>query len=376
MPSRLAITIAAIAQLLAAASDPRSVVAADVSEPLTLNAVPTPIKSYRLLSMSMDDDGCIWAGATHRVMHRYNPRNGQVETIPLPFDAVVCSCICVGEKVYILGQSYPRLVIYNRTTKQFTERAYPSAKPDVWYGTEAIDGRHMLLFDRGAVGVIRWDTQTERGEAVPWPYKAPVPSGGRYEPRDQAVWCQAFDLAGGQYVPLGMARLDVAKPEAPRFTGYYPYPAGDAGLEPYSDPAATFFIPLTLKGKMIPFDFKEKRWCKFLDVPEFGRRYGFIGLGTHHRERWYFSLSTYNGTDVGCDGQPYHFCNALLEFDPRRRTFAFPTLEAKDAYYQIAYTLSAGGEFFATGSNIREGDGRMNRDRQGEVVFWQTVKGR
>lgn len=342
--------------------------------PLQLHAVPTPIKSYRLLSMSMDDDGFIWAGATHRVMHRYDPRTAAVDTIPLPFDAVVCSCICAGDKVYVLGQSYPRLVIYDRKAKRFTEAAYPSPKPDVWYGTRAGDGRHLVLFDRGVVGVIRWDTQTDRGEAVAWPYTAPVPSGGRYEPRDDAVWCQVFDFAGGSYVPLGMARLDVAGPGGPRFSGYYPYPADDAGLAPFADPDATFFVPLTLKGKLVPFDFKARRWCRFLDVPGFGRRFGFIGLGTHHRRRWYFSLSTYNGTDVGCDGRPYHFCNSLLEFDPAARTFEFPAIEAAGAYYQVAYTLSAGDEFFATGSNIREADGRLNQARQGEVVFWQTAR--
>ena len=64
----------------------------------------------------------------------------------------------------------------------------------------------------------------------------------------------------------------------------------------------------------------------------------------------------------------------MLEFDPQTRRFEFPTLEAKDAYYQVAYILSANGEFFATGSNILEKDGKRNRDRAGEVVFWQTVK--
>ena len=38
--------------------------------------------------------------------------------------------------------------------------------------------------------------------------------------------------------------------------------------------------------------------------------------------------------------------------------------------------LSAKGEFFATGSNIREKDGKLNRDRAGEVVIWQTMKPR
>jgi hypothetical protein len=132
--------------------------------------------------------------------------------------------------------------------------------------------------------------------------------------------------------------------------------------------------------KLIPFDFQQGRWCRFLDVPGYGEGFGFIGLGTLHQGRWYFSISTYDGDEVGCDGKPYHFVNGLLEFDPRTRSFATPTLEAKDvphgpsdAYYQVAYTLSAGGEFFATGTNIREPDGSLNGVRAGEVVFWQTV---
>jgi hypothetical protein len=138
------------------------------------------------------------------------------------------------------------------------------------------------------------------------------------------------------------------------------------------DPAATFFVPYSLRGKIVPFDFRAKRWCRPLAVPEYGRRFGFLGGPVLYRGRYYFSLSTYNGTDTGCDGKPYHFCNAILEFDPQSRKFEFLTLEATDGYYQIAYMLSARGEFYATGSNIREPDGRLNRDRAGEVLFWQT----
>jgi hypothetical protein len=320
--------------------------------------------------MSMDDDGCIWAGSIHRVLHKYDPRTGEVETIKLPYDAVVCSCICAGDKVYITGQAYPRLMIYDRVRKTFKEVEYPSPKPDVWYGTDLVDGRHLFLFDRQSVGVIRWDTREDQGEVVPWPYKMSVPISGRYEPRDGGIWCSVYDLAGGQYVPLGLARLDVSTLQ---FTGYYAYPKDDTDLQPFNDPAGTFFVPVTLKGKLVPFDFRKGRWCKFLNVPEYGKRFGFIGANTLHDGRWYFSISTYNGTETGCDGKPYHFCNGLLEFDPATRTFAFPTLEAKDAYHQIAYTLSAGGQFYATGTNIREPDGTLNQARAGEVVFWQTA---
>jgi hypothetical protein len=335
---------------------------------LDLHVVPTPIKSYRLLAMSMDDDGFIWAGAIHKVVHRYDPRTGKVEDFTMPFPATASACICVGKKVYILGQEYPKLIIYDRAAKKFSEVAYPSSKPNVWYGTEANDSRHIFLFDRGGAGVIKWDTQTDSGKAIPWQYKAPFPSSGRFHPADKAIWCNVWETG---YRPLGIARLDVEKNE---FTGFFDFPKGDDGLKPYTDPATTLFLPYSLKGKVVPFDFKEKRWCKFLDVPKFGKLFGFIGGPVPHKSRLYFSLSTYNGTETGCDGKPYHFCNAILEFDPQTRRFEFPTLDAKDAYHQVAYMLSAKGEFFATGSNIQEKDGKFNRDRAGEVVFWQTMK--
>ena len=122
----------------------------------------------------------------------------------------------------------------------------------------------------------------------------------------------------------------------------------------------------------MPFDLRARRWCRPLAVPRFGELFGFLGGPVVHGGHCYFPLSTYDGTDLGCDGRAYHFCNSVLEFDPASRRFEFVALESRDAYYQIAYMLSAGGEFFATGTNIRETDGSLNRDRAGEVVFWQT----
>jgi streptogramin lyase len=74
---------------------------------MRLHVVPTTLKSYRLLAMSKDEAGFIWAGSIHQAIHRYDPRTGKVETIPLPCKATASACICVGDKVYILGQSHP-----------------------------------------------------------------------------------------------------------------------------------------------------------------------------------------------------------------------------------------------------------------------------
>jgi hypothetical protein len=262
---------------------------------LDLHTVPLPVNSYRLLAMSVDEDGFIWAGSIHRLVHRYDPHTGKVENIELPYQATASACICVGKKVYILGQTYPKLIIYDRPSKKFSEVAYPSAKPNVWYGTEAI-GQHMFLFDRSSAGVIKRDTQADTGKVIAWPYKTPLPTSGRYDARDQAMWCNVWDSTKGQYNPVGIARLDVAKEE---FTDFFPFPKDDTGLKPFADPDTTLFLPYTLKGKVMPFDFKERRWSQFMDVPQFGKRFGFMGGAIPHKGRHYFSLSTYNGTNVG-----------------------------------------------------------------------------
>lgn len=348
----------------------------EYTKPLKMYVAHLPITSYRLLAMEMDEDGDIWFGSIHHVIHRYTPSTGAVETIPLPEDTAdyknlwASQSLPANKKVYILSMDYPRLMIYDRETKSFTEKAYPSPKPNVWYGLSHPDGHHLYLFDRGSVGIIKWDTKTDTGAVIPYPYKTPMPSFGQYDPRDQAVWCGIWDYTGGQYQPVAIARLDT---RTDSFTGIWYFPKDDAGLQPYTDPETTRFYPWTLKGKLIPFDFKTKRWCKFIDVPEYGKRFGFIGFSTPYKDKLYFSLSTYNGGEnLGIDGQQYHFTNSILVFDPRRRKFDFLTLDVPGAYYQIAYTLNARGQFYATGSNILTKEGTIFRENKGDIIVWQT----
>ncbi len=340
---------------------------------MQLYIVPTPIKSYRLLGMTMDEDGFIWAGAIHGYIHRYDPRTGSVETFTLPDKSYACHCICANRKVYILGEDYPNLVILDRDTRAFRVVPYPvSNKPNVWYGTELVDDRHIYLFDRGGGGVIQWDTRSDTGTAFHFPYEGPQPGGGEYVPADGAIWLKVWDFADGKYIPKGLARFDTA---TQKYTGWCPFPKDDTGLQPYGDPAATLFLPRTLEGKLMPFDWKARRFCKWIDVPRYRELFGFFGGPWPHGEKLCFSLSTYMGEDLGFDGQPHHFVNAFMEFDPRGGEFKFHQIKVSpDTYHQISYMLSAGGNFFATCTNIREPDGRLVMERTGEVVFWQTVK--
>lgn len=339
--------------------------------------VHLPIHSYRLLAMAMDDNGDIWFGSIHHVVHRYNPRTGAVETIPLPkttenYKFWASQSLPVNKKVYFLGQAYPKLLVYDTIQKTFTEKPYPSPRPDVWYGIASPDKQHLYLFDRGSVGLIKWDTQTDTGKAIPYPYKTLLPSFGAYDPRDNAIWAGVWDYTGGKYVPIAITRFDI---KTDSFTGIWHTPKDDIQLKACTNPEQTRYYAWTLRGKLMPFDMQERHWCKFLDVPGLGTKYGFIGIGTPFRGHWYFSLSTYAGhDDPGIDGNQYHFSNSILDLDPKSGKVSFLTLNIPGKYYQIAYMLNAGGNFYATCSNVRLPDGRIVRENRGDIIVWQTQR--
>lgn len=342
---------------------------------LGMHVVPLPIHSYRLLAMAMDDDGNIWFGSIHHVVHRYNPRSGAVETIALPkttdsYKFWASQSLPMNKKVYFLGEAYPNLLIYDPLRKTFTEKPYPSPKPDVWYGVASPDKRHMYLFDRGGVGLIKWDTETDTGKPISYPFKTVVPSFGAYDSRDKAIWSGIWDYTDGKYVPIAITRLDVMTDS---FTGIWYAPKDDSTLKPCMRPESTRYYAWTLKGKLMPFDMQEKRWCKFLDVPGLGAKFGFIGIGTPYQGHWYFSLSTYAGhDDPGIDGNQYHFLNSILDLDPASGKIDFQTLDIPGKYYQIAYMLAARGNFYATGSNVELPNGKIVRENKGDIIVWQT----
>lgn len=349
---------------------------ADKSEP-RMYVVHLPIHSYRLLAMAMDQNGDIWFGSIHHVVHRYNPRTRTVETIPLPKTTVhyklwASQSLPMNNKVYFLGEAYPNLIIYNPTRKTFTEKPYPSSKPDVWYGVASPDKQHLYLFDRGGVGLIKWDTKTDTGKAIPYPYKTLMPSFGGYDPRDRGIWAGIWDYTDEKYRPIAITRLDT---QTDSFSGIWYVPKNDTDLLPCTTPESTRYYAWTLKGKLMPFDIREKRWCKFIDVPGLDTEYGFIGIGTPFHGHWYFSLSSYSGhDDPGIDGNQYHFLNSILDLDPKTGSLHFLTLNIPGKYYQIAYMLNAGGHFYATGSNIQLPDGKIVRENKGDIIVWQTLR--
>jgi hypothetical protein len=336
--------------------------------------VQIPQSGERLTYPSRDESGFIWAANTS-ALTRYDPSTGQMDApIPHPFNTSIGHSVALSQKVYLLGLGYPNLIIYHRATGTFSQLPYPVANADVWYAAEEfhgqIDGRHMFMFNRSSPAVIKWDTLTDTGMVIPYPYNTPSPYIGRFIPADGAIWCNVWDFSGVLYAPLGIARLNLATDQ---FDGFFPFPTDDAALAPYNNPAGTLFYQWTFEGKLIPFDVANRRFCRFIDVPGYKQSFRWIGMSSVHAGRWYFVASNLGVSGTGFDCRPPHFLNSLLEFDPATGQFAVATLEIPGAYYQVTYILSAGGEFFATCNNILESDGSLNIGRVGEFLYWQSI---
>jgi hypothetical protein len=352
---------------------PQSGAAPAGASDVVLHPVPIPLSSVRLTYMSKDSSGFIWA-ASNQMLTRYDPSTGHMDAIPHPFNAVIGHSMALGGKVYMLGVGYPRLMVYDPVADAFSELPYPVANADVWYAAEEIhgriDGRHMYLFNRSSAAVIKWDTLTDTGTVIPYPYNTPSPYIGRHIPADGAIWCNVWDFSGGLYAPVGIARLDLATDQ---FNGFFPFPADGASLAPYTDPAGTLFYQWSFEGKLMPFDVAGRRFCRFIDVPGYKESFRWIGQSMVHSGRWYFVRSNLSVHGLGFDCKPAHFLNSLLEFDPATGEFAVATLEVPGAYYQVSYILSADGEFYANCNNILEADGQLNIGRVGELLYWQST---
>lgn len=343
---------------------------------ISLNPVPTSVSLSRPTYMSRDEAGFIWATSPDRVLTRFDPSLGQITAIPHPFNAVVGHSVALSQKVYMLGLGYPNLMIYHRASGTFSEVPYPVANADVWYAAEEIhgpiDGRHMYLFNRSSPAVIKWDTLTDTGTVIPYPYNSPAPYVGRYIPTDGAIWCNSWDFSGGQYRPVGIARLNLATDQ---FDEFHLFPSDGTSLAPYidPDPTLTLFYQRSFDGKLMPFDVPNRRFCRYIDTLGYKQLYSWIGMSSVHDGRWYFVLATLNVQGTGFDCKPYHFLNALLEFDPATGQFAVATLQMPNAYYQTSYILSVDNELYCMCNDILENDGSLNVGRIGQVLYWQSV---
>ena len=124
--------------------------------------------------MDRDDDGWIWAGTKKGQLLRYDPQARRHTLIDYSGEGAIQACLCADSKVYVLGGPYPKLRVYDRRMQQWQQHDYPVRNGNFWYRAVLNDGQTLLL-PNYAGETIFWDTTTERGETVPYPFEGPSP---------------------------------------------------------------------------------------------------------------------------------------------------------------------------------------------------------
>ena len=238
---------------------------------IELHVVPIPVKSPRLLGMSMDDDGFIWLGSTHRARlplrpaHRRDRRRSSCRTTRPPARPSAS-----GDKVYLLGQSYPKLIIYDRAAKKFTRSRLPVGRSRTCgTGRRRSTGGTSTCSTAAAPASSSGTRRPTPGRSSRGRTRRSLPSGGRYVAARRR----------GLVLRVGLHRRAVQadRHRPPRPEDATRSPASSlprrttTGRSRSPTPRPTLFYPHTLKGRLVPFDFKRRRWCKPIDVPRVRR---------------------------------------------------------------------------------------------------------
>ncbi|MBI83294.1 MAG: hypothetical protein CMJ81_08875 [Planctomycetaceae bacterium] len=324
------------------------------------------LQAYRLLDMDMDQEGQIWVGSTRGRFLRYDPQTRLHRLIQIPGGETSSCSVCVGTKVYVLGQKYPRLRVYDRVAGRWQEYAYPTRGVDFWYATPTRDRRQLVMFNYGDRAVVFWDTETDTGSAVSYSLEGPPPGFGFLAEEGRAMYSVVSEWP---YRLLKLVRLDMS---AKRWSQEWAIPHSDdqiARIRPGEPDGEVLWMPHTMEGYLLAFHTGLRRWTDRMKIPGYGENFHFVGFSTRHAGLHYFSVSTFDGVE----GRPHHFLNALLVFDLKTRQFDLLRLPSTgNDYHQVSYTLSAGGRLFCTGTNIRQADGSLVNGGVGDVIFWQS----
>jgi hypothetical protein len=330
----------------------------------------------------VDDKGDLWFGSAK--FFRYDPAAGTTEVLEnSPLDGQPYStCLCQGDKVYILAQKSPHLFIYHRDTRTYTTAALPDTESNIWFGARVPGDPRLYLYIRNRGKLLVWDTELEKGKEIAYPDSMDLWSGFHIAD-DRALYSFTLDSK-----PCRLVRFDLA---TQKFDAVIE--AKEPGLEitGVNPVGGRVYCADRFTGRLIPFDISRREWGEPIPVPGFKSVFGFIGMGTAFRGMALYCLSTYKGSmkwdfdrntylsageeNVGIDGKPHHFINKYLVFEPGSGEFAFLEAPASAGRYPlICYSIVSRGRLFITGydlGNISAGLSPMG-EKEGELCVYQS----
>lgn len=271
--------------------------------------ITTEGRNTRVYGMDHDPQGTLWFTGSLPLLHRYWPREGRMESFPIPEGHGGSQCLWAAGHVFVLPQLEPQIVVFDVSTGRSRHIEKPFPEANLWYGRADKERGTLYLEERSRPCLAVFDVATERWQLEPRPAPGPPPEEG---PRYRVSYADGV-----------MTRLD-------RLTG-----------ETYSRA-----------------------------VPGWGEEFGFIGGGVFWRGWQLNNLSTYNNTyryneqtgeylplvpnpDRGVDGHPYHFMDRFLAYHPESDTFDRLVPDVPPGCYpQLCYSIVVEDELFITGNEI------------------------
>ena len=322
-----------------------------------MHPVWTDAENTRVYGMDHDDAKSIWFTGSLDKLHRYWPKQGKMETIPIPGDHGGSQCLCAGGKVYVLPQLHPKITVYDVAAGRVRLLDKPFPEANIWWGNKDEKQGLLYLQDRSRPCLAVWEVDGDRFEVYSYPEAGALPSVLETDWPDRLHACWVAGETGGYRVYFD--------PEVRRFV------AEDQEAIPPLRPGAEAerYIVNYREGRLTRLDRQTgERYERA--VPGWDKVFGFVGGGVFWRGWQLNNLSTYargyqydertgkynqvkENPNIGVDGQLYHFMNRFIAYHPESDTFDFlvPDVPA-DRYPQLCYNHVMDGELYITSNDI------------------------
>jgi hypothetical protein len=343
------------------------------------------LQTTRPFTPDVDPEGRIWFGSSK--FFCYDPGLGTTKMLDnTPLEGKPYStCLCQGEKVYVLTQKSPLLYVYNQRTRAYATHQLPDAESNIWFGARVPGDPRLYLYVRNRSKLVVWDTEVDRGHEIPYPESMDLWSGF-YVKDDNALYSFTIDAK-----PCRLVRFDLARQ---KFDTIIPGPEPGCEITGVNPVGQSVYCADRFTGRLFPFDFVRRKWGAAIPVPGYKKVFGFIGMGTTFNGLALYCLSTYKGTmkwdfnsnkylstgdeNIGIDGRPHHFINRYLVYDPGAGEFGF--LEAPEEkgkrYPLICYSLVTRNRLFITGYDLGDISRTMKPmgEKEGELCLFQSAE--
>ena len=337
-------------------------------------------KTKRPYAPDIDGDGLLWYGRDSLFCSNLETNTTEkIDTTYLEGNPL-SSVFCYGNKIYIAAQKSPFIYVYYKDTKDFKRFSLPEPESNIWYGVKVDNGQKLYLYARNLGKLIVWDTEIDKGIAIPFPDNIDLWSGF-YVEQDQAIY--SFTL---ENKPSRLVRFDLKKQKYDAII-YTPDPNLEiTGVNTIGD---TLYCADRFTGRIFPFNYVDKKWSEPVVAPGIGKEFGFVGVGCSYNGLALYCLSTYKGKmkwdfdknkyissedeNIGVDGNKHHFLNKFLVYDPRQNKFEFLEAEENGRYPLLCYSIVHNDKLIITGFDIWNKEEMLpDMEKEGELLVFHN----